>query len=61
MEKAPKHWLPLEANPAVFTSFAQKIGYPTLMFEFHDVYSLDDDVWLCGLVPPPVIAVVLLY
>ena len=54
-----KMWLPLESNPAVFTSFAEKLGYPTIMYGFHDVYGLDPDAWMC--LPQPCIAVVLLY
>ena len=30
------------------------------MFKFHDVFSLDDDIW-SAMVPQPVIAVILLY
>ncbi len=52
-------WLPLEANPQVFTSFADKLGYPTVLYGFHDVFSLDEEAWMC--VPAPVTAVVLLY
>ena len=53
-------WLPLESNPAVFTDFAMKLGYPTIMFGFHDVYSIEAEVWLTS-IPQPVIAVILLY
>ena len=61
VDKKSKMWLPLEANPKVFTDFAEKLGFPTIMFGFHDVYALDAEVWLCGPVPQPVIAVILLY
>ncbi len=59
-EKKGKMWLPLESNPAVFTDFAEKLGYPTIMFSFHDVYSIEPETWLLT-TPQPVIAVVLLY
>ena len=50
MEKKSKVWIPLEGNPKVFTEFADRIGYPTIMYKFYDVHSLDDDVWL-GFIP----------
>jgi hypothetical protein len=31
-----------------------------MMYKFHDVYALDDDVW-SGFIPQPVLAVILLY
>lgn len=58
--RSSKMWLPLESNPKVFTDFAGKLGYPTVMFGYHDVISLEEDVWAM-MVPQPVIAVVLLY
>jgi ubiquitin carboxyl-terminal hydrolase L3 len=60
MESKSKMWLPLEANPQVFTDFAEKLGFPTIMYGFHDVYALDPEVWLTA-IPSPVAAVVLLY
>ena len=54
-------WLPLEANPQVFSSFAEKLGYPTYLYSFHDVYSMEPDFWLTGMIPAPVIGVILLY
>ena len=57
--KPSKMWLPLESNPKVFTEFAEKLGFPTIMYGFHDVYSLDGEAWLT--LPHPVQAVVLLY
>ena len=61
-KKKVKHWLPLESNPQVFTQFADRLGFPTLLFDFHDVYSLDAETWLSGAcVQFPVIAVILLY
>ncbi|TNV75846.1 hypothetical protein FGO68_gene3249 [Halteria grandinella] len=58
--RSSKMWLPLESNPQVFTDFAQKLGYPSLLYSFHDVYALDKDTWLSA-IPQPVIGVVLLY
>ena len=60
MERSVKTWLPIESNPQVFTPFAEKIGFPTIMFSFHDVLGLDADSWAIS-VPQPVIAVVLVY
>eukprot|EP00347_Sterkiella_histriomuscorum_P020715 403336755 len=60
MEKREKSWIPLEGNPKVFTEYAEKLGCPTLMFKFHDVFGLDDDVW-SAMIPQPVQAVILLY
>ncbi len=60
VEKRNKMWLPLESNPKVFTDFAEKLGYPTIMYSFHDVYALEWDVWMAT-VPQPVQAVLLLY
>ena len=60
MEKSQASWMCLEGNPRVFTDFAARLGYPTLLYKFHDVYSLDGDVWSNAL-PEPVIAVILLY
>ena len=45
MEKKEKVWIPLEGNPRIFTEYAERLGYPTIMFKFHDVFSLDKDVW----------------
>ena len=60
MEKREKEWLPLEGNPKVFTEYAERIGFPTVMYKFHDVFGLDDDIW-SAMVPSPVLAVILLY
>ncbi len=60
MERKEKVWVPLEGNPQIFTEFAQKIGYPTIMFQFHDVFDLSADSWAC-FIPQPVLAVIFLY
>jgi len=60
MEKSHNQWMCLEGNPKVFTEFASRLGYPTLLYRFHDVYSLESDIWNNTL-PEPVIAIVLLY
>lgn len=38
----PKHWLPLEANPAVVSDFARTLGADTAALAFCDVFSLDE-------------------
>ncbi|CDW77791.1 ubiquitin carboxyl-terminal hydrolase isozyme l3-like [Stylonychia lemnae] len=60
MEKSQNSWMCLEGNPKVFTDFAARLGFPTLLYRFHDVYTLDGDIWSSSL-PEPVIAVILLY
>ncbi len=60
METKTKMWLPLESNPKVFTEFAEKLGFPTIIYSFHDVYAMDPEVWLTA-IPSPVAAVILLY
>jgi hypothetical protein len=43
MERREKVWIPLEGNPQVFTEFAEKIGYPTVLYKFHDVFDLSSE------------------
>ena len=40
--KKQQHWVPLEANPEVFTAFARKLGLPPASAHFVDVYGLDE-------------------
>lgn len=54
-----QHWTPLEANPAVFTAFARRLGLPPTSARFVDVYGLDEE--LLGFVPQPVYALLLLF
>ena len=53
------HYIPLESNPAVFTSLIHTLGVsPALSFQ--DVYSLDDpDLLAC--IPRPVLALILVF
>ncbi|XP_065217222.1 ubiquitin carboxyl-terminal hydrolase isozyme L3 [Planococcus citri] len=51
-------WLCLESNPDVFTKMIGELGVPDT-WEVCDVYGLDDD--LLGMVPQPVLAIMLLY
>lgn len=53
-----KSWLPLEANPEVLTTYAQKLGLP-LSIEFHDILGTED--WALEMLPSPLYAVVLLF
>lgn len=64
-----KRWVPLEANPDVLNSFAQKLGAVNIggaeshhsggWYSFQDVYGLDEE--LLAMVAQPVLAVILLY
>lgn len=60
MERREKSWIPLEGNPKVFNEYAEKLGCPTWMFKFHDVFGLTDDIWQ-AMIPQPVQAVIFLY
>ena len=57
---AEKAWSPLESNPEIFSNYAVGLGYSEMFFEFHDVYSLDEEAFTTFL-PQPVVAVVLCY
>ena len=59
MESSEKKWIPLEGNPIVFNDFAERLGFPAVLYKFHDVFSLDDDMW--SFLPQPILAVILLY
>lgn len=54
-----KRVIPLESNPEIFNSLAQKIGLTPVLF-FHDVYSLSEPD-LVALLPQPVMAVIMLF
>lgn len=54
----PPRWVPLESNPRALTALAHKLGVPPGL-AFADILSLDD--WALGMLPRPVVAVLLLY
>ena len=55
-----KRWFPLESNPDVMNKYCQKLGFPADSgYQFVDVLSTED--WGLGMVPKPVIAVVMLF
>jgi len=53
-----KLWLPLESNPSLMNKYMGQLGVQG-PWEFLDVYGTDDD--LLGMVPQPVLAVMLLF
>ena len=54
-----KHYIPIEANPVLFTQLIHQLGVsPSL--EFQDVLSIDDSD-LLGFVPRPVLALILIF
>ncbi|KAA0155167.1 hypothetical protein FNF29_01918 [Cafeteria roenbergensis] len=54
-----KRWLPLESNPDLMNKYAESLGFPTAMYQFHEIFSTED--WALEMIPAPVIAVVFLY
>jgi ubiquitin carboxyl-terminal hydrolase L3 len=52
-------WIPLEASPDVFNSYASSLGFSTDSYAFTDIWGLDPD--LLAFVPQPVKAVLLLF
>lgn len=54
-----KRWFPLESNPAVMNTYVQQMGFPTHDFSFCDVLSTEE--WALGMVPTPVLGVLMLF
>ncbi|KAL9941089.1 hypothetical protein V8E36_000577 [Tilletia maclaganii] len=52
-------WVPLEANPDIFNSWASNMGLDTDGIAYHDIYGTDEA--LLQMVPQPVEAVLLLF
>ena len=41
---APTSWVPLEANPDLFSTWCETLGLDTSKYAFYDVCGLDDEV-----------------
>eukprot|EP00753_Platysulcus_tardus_P010840 PLAT3102.1.p2 GENE.PLAT3102.1~~PLAT3102.1.p2 ORF type:complete len:266 (+),score=146.76 PLAT3102.1:42-839(+) len=58
-KKQPKRWFPLESNPDVINRYIKKLGFPTDVYAYAELFSTED--WALGMVPKPVKAVMLLF
>jgi len=57
-KKQKKNWLPLECNPELMNKYVRQLGVDG-PYAFVDIYGIDDD--MLGMVPQPVLAVLLLF
>lgn len=58
-ERSSKRWFPLESNPEVMNTYANKLGLDTSSFSFQDVLSIED--WALEMLPRPVVGILLLF
>ncbi|EPQ56352.1 ubiquitin carboxyl-terminal hydrolase-like protein isozyme L3 [Gloeophyllum trabeum ATCC 11539] len=56
---AGSRWIPLESNPEVLNTWAQRAGLVTSQAQFEDVYGLDPE--LLAMVSKPVKAIIMLF
>lgn len=58
-DKKTLRWIPLEADPDVYTSWSKGMQLDTEKLQYHDVLGLDQ--MLLDMIPKPSVAVLLLY
>lgn len=54
-----KRWCPLESNPEVIVKYIANLGFPVEQYTVVDVLAVED--WAFGMLPQPVVALLLLF
>lgn len=58
-EPKKTRWIPLESNPNVCNKYAEGLGLNTQEYSFYELMSVED--WAIGMLPQPVLAILLLF